>query len=162
VKERFYWQGIDKDVKLFVKRCRLCQQAKGTDNNKGMYIPLPIPEGPWSDVSMDFVVGFPCTKKGHDSIMVIIDRFSKMAVFITCKTTMDASKVADLYFGNDMRHYGLPASIVSDRDVKFMSHFWKELLKKLGTVLKCCSLYHPQTNGQTEVVNKNLGNMLRA
>jgi RNase H-like domain found in reverse transcriptase/Reverse transcriptase (RNA-dependent DNA polymerase)/Integrase zinc binding domain/Integrase core domain len=162
IKERFYWPGIDKDVKLFVKRCRLCQQSKGTDCNKGLYTPLPIPAAPWSDVSIDFVVGLPRTKKGQNSIMVVVDRFSKMAVFIACKTTMDASRVADLYFGNVVRHYGLPVSIVSARDMKFMSHFWKELWKKLGTVLKFCSPYHPQTDGQTEVVNRSLGNMLRA
>jgi Integrase zinc binding domain/Integrase core domain len=162
VKERFYWPSIDKDVKLFVKRCRLCQQAKGTDSNKGLYTPLPISAALWSDVSIDFVVGLPRTKKVQDSIMVVVDRFSKMVVFIACKTTMDASWVADFYFGNVVRHYGLPVSIVSDRDTKFMSLFWKELWKKLGTVLKFCSPYHPQTDGQTEVVNRSLGNMLRA
>jgi hypothetical protein len=72
---------------------------------------------------MDFVVGLPHTKKGHHNIMVVVDRFSKMDVFIACKTTMDASKIADLYFGVVMRHYGLPGSIISDRDTKFMSHF---------------------------------------
>jgi Integrase core domain len=116
----------------------------------------------WSDVSMDFVMGLPRTKKGHDNIMVVVDRFSKMTIFIACKTTMDASKIADLYFGTVVRHYGLPGSIVSDPDTKFISHFWKELWRKLGTTLKFCSPYHPQTDGQTEVVNRSLGNMLRA
>jgi hypothetical protein len=94
--------------------------------------------------------------------MVIVDRFSKMTIFIACKTTIDAPKVAELYFNEVVRHHGLPSTIVSDRDTKFLSKFWTELWKKLKTDLKFSSTFHPQTDGQTEVVNRSLGNMLRA
>ena len=162
IRQRFYWPGLDRDVKTFVKRCRLCQESKGSDTNQGLYTPLPIPDEPWREVSMDFVVGLPRTVRGLDSIMVVVDRFSKMACFLPCKTIFDASKVADLYFSAVVRHYGLPSSIVSDRDSKFMGHFWHELWKKLGTKLKFSSPYHPQTDGQIETVNRSLGNLLRA
>jgi hypothetical protein len=94
--------------------------------------------------------------------MVVVDRFSKMAIFIASKTTVDAPKIVELYFNEVVRHHGLPSTIVSDRDTKFLSKFWIELWKKLKTDLKFSLIFHPQTDGQTEVVNRSLGNMLRA
>jgi hypothetical protein len=76
---------------------------------------------------MDFVTGLPQIRKKNDSIMVVVDRFSKMTIFIACKTTVDAPKVAELYFNEVVRHHGLPSTIVSDRDTKFLSKFWMEL-----------------------------------
>jgi hypothetical protein len=80
---------------------------------------------------MDFVVGLPTTRKKNDSIFVVVDRFSKMVVFAACKTTINAYKVAELFFTEVVRHHGLSNSLVSDRDVKFMSTFWKEVWTRL-------------------------------
>ena len=116
-----FWPKMRHDVHKVCACCIACKQAKSRLQPHGLYSPLPVSNGPWIDMLMDLVLALPKTRKGYDSIFVVVDRFSKMAHFIHCHKIDDAKHIADLF--------------LRDHDVKFLSHFWRVLWGKLGTKL---------------------------
>ncbi|GJP54433.1 hypothetical protein CLOM_g13518 [Closterium sp. NIES-68] len=138
------------DVQKFVTSCSTCQRMKSSKQKKaGLLQPLPIPEQPWQVVTLDFITGLPTTTSGHDAILVVIDMFSKMGHFIPTYTTARTEETAQLFLRYIISQHDLPTTLISDRDPKFTSKFWKELMSLLGTKLAMSSAYHPQTDGQT-------------
>eukprot|EP00253_Pinus_taeda_P029300 PITA_29300 len=128
----------------------------------GLLQPLPIPEWKWETISMDFITGLPQTKKSNDSIMVVVDKLSKATHFIPVQSTFRAVQIAHIFMQNVFKLHGLPKTIISDRDVKFTSAFWRTLFAELETQLHFSTAYHPQTDGQTERVNQVVEDMSRA
>ena len=140
----------------------LCQfWASTTTQSSWFTYAFACPSVPWEDISMDFFLGLPWTIKGRDIIFVVMDRFSKMAHFIPCCKSDAAANVNDLFCHEIIWLHGVPNIIFSSRDTKYLSHFWRCLRAKLGTKLLFSTTCHPQTDGQTEVVNWTLSTMLR-
>ncbi|KAJ0836439.1 putative nucleotidyltransferase, Ribonuclease H [Helianthus annuus] len=161
VKQSFWWVGMKEYIKKFIRECQVCQRSKA-DSLKpaGLLQPLPVPERVWEDISMDFVEGLPVSN-GFSVVMVVVDRLSKYAHFIPLRHPFTAAGVAREFVSQVVRLHGIPSTIVTDRDKVFISSFWQTLFKLQGTILCMSSSYHPQSDGQTEVVNRTLEQYLR-
>lgn len=162
LRNHVWWSGMKKDVARFTSSCLVCQQVKAERQRPGGLLqPLPIPEWKWEHITMDFVSGLPRTPSGKNAIWVIVDRLTKTTHFIPFRVGLTTEGLAALYIQQIVRLHGVPVSIVSDRDTRFTSHFWKSLQKGLGTQLKFSTAYHPQTDGQSERTIQTLEDMLR-
>ena len=140
-------------VTNYVAACDICQRTKlETLKPAGLLQPLPIRYQVWDDITMDFIEGLP-PSNGKNSIFVVVDHLSKSAHFLALAHPYTAKMVADKFVEGVVKLHGMSRSIVSDRDPIFMSHFWREFFKMSGTQLQMSSSYHPQTDGQSEVVN---------
>ena len=124
--------------------------------------PLPIPDRPWQQVSMDLITQLPRSKLGNDAIVVFVDKLTKMVHYVPTTTNVTAPKLAKIVLREVCRLHGIPESILSDRDPRFTAHFWRALWDQLGTKLVMSTAYHPQTDGQTERANRTLEEMLRS
>lgn len=161
LRDRYYWRGMLADVDQYVRNCHPCRRALSPrDKTPGLLQALPIPDRPWQHISMDFV-SFNKDKHGYDNVLVVVDRLSKESVSIPCHRTTTAEEMASLFIYHVWRYFGPPDSIVSDRGPQFISDFWTEFCRLLGTRLKLSTAYHPQTDGQTEIMNQYLGQRLR-
>jgi hypothetical protein len=161
VKRSFFWDDMKQYIRNFVAECDVCQCNKGEIvKSLGTLQPLLIPPTIWKDISMDFNINLP--KSGNKSvIMVVVDRLSNYAPFCALQHPLTTSTVAQIFMDQVFKLHGMPHSIVSDRDPTFTSNFWQELLKIQHTELHLSTSYHPQTDSQTEVVNKCLETYLR-
>ncbi len=158
----FYWPNLQADILVYVRGCVMCQRNKpATGVPAGKLQPLPVPKHIWEDISMDFIGPLPKTSRGHDFILVVVDRLSKMAHFLPCKTNINGPALAQLFLDRIYSLHGLPKSVVTDRGTQFLNSFNTALCSLLGTRHAVSSAYHPETDGQTERINRVLGEMLR-
>ncbi|XP_022847498.1 uncharacterized protein LOC111370016 [Olea europaea var. sylvestris] len=154
---------MKREISLFVEKCIICQQVKAKHQKpSGPLNPLEIPEWKWEKIAMDFVVGFLKSMEGHDAIWVIVDRLTKFAHFLPIRMNCSMDQFAQLYVKEIVRLHGIPTSIVSDRDPRFTSKFWKSMQGAMGTTLNFSTAYHPQSDGQSERTIQILEDMLRA
>ena len=160
--QKFYWKRMKTDILAFASSCDICQKSKFSNFNKyGFLIPNPIPLRPYQSVSMDFIVNLPWSEH-FNAIFVVVDRLTKHASFIPTTTGLTAEEFGELYVKHIGCRFGLPESIITDRDPRWTSDFWKGVAKYLKTKMSLSSSHHPQHDGQTEIVNKQLATMLRS
>ena len=127
----------------------------------GMLHSNKVPEQPWKSIAMDFITDLP-NSDGYDTILVVIDRLTKMSHFVPCKKSLDARLFATLFLKEIIRLHGIPRDAITDRGSLFTSDLWKETTEKLGIKRGLNTAFHPQTDGQTERTNWILEQYLRA
>lgn len=163
LKQNFWWPGMKRDVAEFVARCLNCQKVKAEwCKPKGLIQSLDIPNGKLDSILVDFVGGMPRTKTGHDKIWVIVDLLTKTTRLIAINATSTMEKLAKAYVKYVVKYHGVAQEIISDRDLRFLSHFLGALQVEMGTKLKFSIAFHPTTDGQTERTIQTLEDMLRA
>ena len=156
IERQYYWPGLAFDIRSYVARCDHCARFKGSNTKPaGSAIPLQPSTMPWVDISVDFIMDLPLSN-GSNSILTVIDRFSKETEFIPCNKTATALDTAKLYLFHVWRDHGLPHTIVSDWGPQFASQVMLDLCKRLGISPKLSTAHHPQTDGQTEVMNREV------
>jgi len=160
--DRFYWKSLRQDAQEFVRTCDPCQRKKSrTESPLGHLQPLELPMKRWASVSMDFISPLPKTSRGHTGLLVVVDRLSKMIRLAPTEPNASAPYMAQLFYDHVYRSFGLPKSIISNRDPVSMSKFWRALMDKMDVRLRPSSAYYPQTDEQTEIMNKKVEELLR-
>ncbi|KAK3545018.1 hypothetical protein QTP86_033218 [Hemibagrus guttatus] len=159
---RFWWPSLRTDVERFVRSCSTCAQSRVSHQlPEGLLEPLPTPQRPWSHLSVDFLTDLP-NSGGFTMVMVVVDRFSKACKLIPLKGSPTAMQTAEAMFQHVFWNFGLPEDIVSDRGSQFTSRVWRSLYEQLGINVSLSSGYHPQSNGQAEHLNQEIGRFLRS
>ncbi|MCO5584630.1 hypothetical protein L7F22_038561 [Adiantum nelumboides] len=157
----FFWPSLREDTESFVRSCLVCQRVN-YDRGKayGLLQPLPIPKAPWESIAMDFIFGLPKKSFRNEGIRTIVDRFSKQAHFVPVWKQITVEQIAKSFLVIVFKYHGMPRSIVSDRDPRMTGLFWRALWQNLHSTLRFPSSYHPHTDGQYEIVNSAVLDLL--
>ncbi|GJR93234.1 putative reverse transcriptase domain-containing protein [Tanacetum coccineum] len=162
-KKLYWWPNMKADITTYVSRCLTYAKVKAEHQRpSGLLVQPKIPEWKWDNITMDFVTKLPNTSHRYDTIWVIVDRLTKSAIFTPMRETNPMDKLARIYLKEVVTRHGIPVSIICDRDPRITSNFWRSLQNALGTNLDMSTVYHPQTNGQSERIIQTLKDMLRA
>jgi transposase InsO family protein len=167
ITRNYQFRNMKDKVTTYIKKCADCQKNKhSTHAQYGEMQPMELPQEPWTDISMDFVTGLPpsrdpATGLTYDSILVIVDRFTKYALMIPFRRDYTAVQLAHVLKDRLIRDHGIPKTIISDRDKLFTSNYWATLMAEIGIKRKLSTAYHPQTDGQTERTNRTMKTYLK-
>jgi len=161
ISRNFYWANMERDVRKYCNECDNCQRTKAPRHAKhGLLHPLELACKPWTHISTDFITDLP-ESEGATIVLVVVDRFTKMAHFIPIKKK-DSPSVARAYLENVWKYHGFPEDVVSDRDTTFTGSFFTDLYNYLGIKRSMSTAYHPQTDGQMERINQVIESYLRS
>ncbi|QRV93047.1 Retrovirus-related Pol polyprotein from transposon [Ceratobasidium sp. AG-Ba] len=158
----YYWPKMESTIKDYIRQCDLCQKAKPKRHGqRGFLQSIPIPSQPFEVVTMDFITDLP-ESNGYDAILTIVDKLTKYTHFIPCKKTINEVETALLFHDHIWSHYGLPRQIITDRDSRWTGSFWEHLTSLVGIKRSLTTAYHPQADGQSEIMNQTLEIALRS
>jgi transposase InsO family protein len=147
IQRKYYWPRLAEDVKDYVRTCSICPRVKSARHKPyGALQPLPVPKGPWTDLTMDFITGLPPSgRKGqaYDAILVVVDRFTKMAIYVAVRKTIDSVELASALMAHVISKHGVPESIVSDRGTVFTSGFWRAYCDHAQIKRRLSTSFHP-------------------
>jgi transposase InsO family protein len=158
---RFYWPGQGKHIERYIANCHTCRRSHvSRDKKPGLLHPLLVPDRPWQHITVDFKK-CPESRTNYNIVAIFVDRLSKRPITIPVQDTITAKELAPLFLEHVVRHIGLPDTIVSDRGPQFVLDFWNEFCTRLQIKLKLSTANHPQTDGQTEIINQYFDQRLR-
>lgn len=160
ISREYTWPNLSNDVRRFVRNCHVCRSATAwREQRQGLLKPLPVPDRPWQELSMDFITELP-PSNGMKNLFVVTDRLTK-ACILEPMNRIDAESVANTLLTAVFRHHHLPRAIVSDRGPQFTSQVWKAVCEKVGITRRLSTAFHPETNGATERMNSEVERYLR-
>jgi len=160
----FYWPALDATVRKYIVGCELCHWIKAPHYARhGVNMPSVPPSRPWEGLTIDFVTDIPeSTASEYTGILVIVDRLTKMAIYLPCQKDIDSPKLARLIFEHILCKHGVPDNIITDRGKEFTSRFCTRVCSHMHTDHRLSTAIHPQTDGQTERQNQTMEQYLRA
>ncbi|GKD69967.1 putative reverse transcriptase domain-containing protein, partial [Tanacetum coccineum] len=161
MKKLYWWPNMKADIATYVSKCLTCAKVKVEHQRpSGLLVQPAITEWKWDNITMDFITKLPKSSQGFDTIWVIVDRLTKSAHFLPIRENDPLEKLARLYLNRIVARHRIPVSIICDRDRRFTSNFWRSFQKALGTDLSMSTVYHPETDGQSERTIQTLEDML--